>query len=481
MWWKIPIHCKTLLNIVGLPFVTKEKKRRYGFLFALALIWAVAIPATARGVDDGEKIAPLARRWLQDRLVVGLAIGIVKEGQSRVLGYGETVKGSGITPDGDTLYEIGSISKLFTSVLLASLVQSGDVTLNDPLQRYVPPSVTVPVYGGEPITLEHLATHTSGLPRMPDNFNPADPLNPYADYTVERMYGFLKGYTLKRPPGRYEYSNYAMGLLGYVLADHIGTTYERLLKDRICKPLGMSDTGIVLNREQKKRLAPPYNAALKPVRNWDIPALAGAGGIRSSVKDMIKFIEANLEKGPKPPSKALRFAQVKRHHMEDGLSMGLGWHFARDGVTLWHNGGTGGYHAWLAVSPDRGVGVVVLANTANMRLDEFEEQVTRIALGGEVKPPEPRKIVRVDPARLKSYTGYYVMTPEFGLTVTMVDDRLMVQATGQDGFPVYAASQTKFFYTVVDAEITFVCDKEGRAGKLILHQNGRDLEAFRKD
>jgi len=455
--------------------------RGYRFLLVFALIWAVAVPATSYGTDVQTKIDPFAHQLLQDRMVVGLVIGIVKGENSRVIAYGETIKGSGIAPDGNTLYEIGSISKVFTCVLLASLIQSDDVNLKDPLQKYLPPSVTVPVYDGKPITLEHLATHTSGLPRMPDNFEPGDSLNPYADYSVERMYAFLNGYELKRPPGQYEYSNFAMGLLGHVLADHMGTSYEKLLKDRICNPLGMNDTGIALNQEQEKRLAPPYNAALKPARNWDIPALAGAGAIRSSANDMIKFIKENLKKDSTPLSKAVRFAQVKRHTMENGLAMGLGWHFARDGATLWHNGGTGGYHGWLAISPDNGIGVVVLCNTANMRLDEFGEQVTRIALGQKVNPPEPRKIVQVDPTRLKLYTGYYAMTPEFGLTVTVEKGQLMVQATGQDRFPVFAASETNFFYKVVDAEITFVCNREGEVNKLILHQNGRDLEALRKD
>ncbi len=456
------------------------------------MICAAAIPPASHGFDpaavatlakpaDREKIDPFAHQLIEDKIVVGLVIGIVKDGQSQIITYGETIKGSGIAPDGDTLYEIGSVTKVFTGILLASLIQSDDVNLTDPLQKYLPPSVTAPVADGKPITLEHLATHTSGLPRMPDNFKPVDPLNPYADYTVEQMYGFLNGYELRRPPGQYEYSNYAMGLLGHVLAHHKGMTYEELLLDRIAKPLGMKDSGITLNEDQQKRLAPPYNAALKPTENWDIPALAGAGAIRSSANDMIKFINANLKKDHKPFSKALRFAQVKRHSMEDGLSMGLGWHLSRDGVILWHNGGTGGYHSWLAIAPERGIGVVVLTNTANMRLDEFGEQVTRIALGREVKPPQPRKTIEVDPTLLKSYTGYFAITPEFGLSVTVEKGRLMVQATDQNRFPVFAESKSKFFYKVVDAEITFVPDKSGQVNKLMLHQDGRDLEAFRKD
>ena len=468
------------------------RKRSWPFLFVFMMICAAAIPPASYGSDpavvatlaesaDKEKIDPFAHQLIKDQIVVGLVIGIVKDGQSQIITYGETIKGSGIAPDGNTLYEIGSVSKVFTGVLLASLIQSDDVNLRDPLQKYLPPSVTAPVADGKPITLEHLATHTSGLPRMPDNFKPADPLNPYADYTIEQMYLFLNGHELRRPPGQYEYSNYAMGLLGHVLAHHKGMTYEQFLLDRICEPLGMKDTRITLNEDQRKRLAPPYNAALKPAKNWNIPALAGAGAIRSSAGDMIKFIMANLKKDHEPLSQALRLAHVKRHSMEDGLSMDLGWHLARDGATLWHNGGTGGYHSWLAIAPDRGIGVVVLTNTANMRLDEFGEQMTRIALGREVKPPKPRKTIEVDPALLKSYTGNYAITPEFGLRVTVEKGRLMVQATGQDKFPVFPESNVRFFYKVVDAEITFVPNEEGQVNKLILHQDGRDMEAFRKN
>jgi serine-type D-Ala-D-Ala carboxypeptidase/endopeptidase len=457
------------------------QRRSRLFIFVFMLICVAALPDTSYGFHEKKRIDPLAKRLIQDQIVVGLVVGIVKEGGSRIIAYGETFRGSGVTPDGDTLYEIGSVSKVFTGVLLALLIRSGEVHPGDPLQTYLPASVKVPMTGGKPITLEHMATHTSGLPRMPDNFKPANPLNPYADYTVEQMLTFLNGHKLRRPPGQYEYSNFAMGLLGHVLASRADTPYEQLLVERICIPLGMNDTRINLNEEQQKRLSLPYDMALKPTLNWDIPALAGAGAIRSSVNDMIRFIKANLKKDDKPISPALRLSHMKRHAMEDGLSMGLGWHLARDGETLWHNGGTGGYHAWLAISPEHKVGVVVLANTANMRLDEFGEQVTRIALGREVKLPEPRKIVKVDPALLQSYAGFYVMTPEFGLSVTVENGHLTVQATGQDRFPVFPESQAKFFYKVVDAQITFVPNPGGRVNKLILHQGGRDLEAFRNN
>jgi CubicO group peptidase (beta-lactamase class C family) len=282
----------------------------------------------------------LARPLLEDGVAVGFVIGIVKDGQTQVIAYGETTKASGIAPTGDSVFEIGSISKVFTGVLLANMVQGGSMKLGDPVQQYLPASVQVPVADGAPITLEHLATHTSGLPRLPDNFTPTDASNPYADYTVAQMYAFLSGHKLRRPPGQYEYSNYAMGLLGHLLARQAGKTYEQLLIEQIGAPLGMHDTRIVLDENLRQRLAPPYNATLQPVKNWDLPTLSGAGGIRSTCHDLIKFIKANLARDEQPLTQALRLAHRTRHTMTDGLAIGLGWHIARDGVTRWHNGMT---------------------------------------------------------------------------------------------------------------------------------------------
>src|SRR5207244_13525353 len=171
------------------------------------------------------------------------------------------------------------------------------------------------VTDGTPITLEHLATHTSSVPRLPDNVTPTDASNPYADYTVAQMYAFLSGHTLRRPPGQYEYSNYAMGLLGHVLARHAGTTYEQLLIEHIGTPLGMHDTRIILDENLRQRLASPYNAALQPAKNWDLPTLPGAGGIRSTCHDLLKFIQANLAGDEQPLTPALRLAHGRRNPM----------------------------------------------------------------------------------------------------------------------------------------------------------------------
>ncbi|HTP63286.1 MAG TPA: serine hydrolase [Burkholderiales bacterium] len=448
---------------------------------ACALVLLAALPPAAHGLDLRPQIDPLARPLLEDGLVVGLVVGIVQDGQTQVIAYGETAKGSGIAPRGDTVYEIGSISKVFTSVLLASMVLEGRMKLDDPVQKYLPASVRVPVANGTPITLEHLATQSSGLPRMPDNFAPADASNPYADYSVAEMYAFLNGHALRRPPGRYEYSNYAMGLLGHVLALQAGETYEELLIERIAAPLGMRDTRVTLDVGQRRRLAPPYDASLRPERNWDFQALVGAGGIRSTCDDLLRFVEANLAADGQPLAQALQLAQRKRDAVKGGPAMGLGWHIAEDGVSLWHNGMTGGYHGWIAVAPGRGVGVVVLANTATMRVSELGNQVARVALGLDAAPLRRHRAIDVDPAVLAPFAGSYAVTPKFILTVTVEDGKLMVQATGQEKFQVFAESKTEYFYKVVDAQISFVPGSDGKTDKLILHQGGRDLEAVRQE
>ena len=446
-------------------------------VFSLLL---VAAPVAAAEPDLAAKITPLAQAVIDEEDAVGIVVGVVKAGQAHVWAFGETKRGGGEKPNDRTVYEIGSVSKAITGTLLADMVERKLVRLDDPAQRYLPDGVTMPVADDKPITLEHLATHTSGLPRLPSNMKPADARNPYADYTIDRMYDFLNSHKLRRPPGEHEYSNYAVGLLGQLLARKAGGDYESLLAERITKPLAMNDTRVALTDDMRRRLAPPYDASLDPDANWDLPALAGAGGIRSTAADMLKLIQAALAADDTPQRRALRRSFEKRMDLKNGQAMGLNWFIARDGVTRWHTGMTGGYSSWLSIVPKSGIGVVVLSNTATARTAELGEQVTQAAFGLEVKPRPGRKPVKVDPKILARYVGEYRLGLFFWLTVTMENDRLMVRATNQPKVPVFAESPTKFFYKVVDAQITFVADDKGDVEKLILHQNGADHEARRE-
>ena len=457
----------------------------------IVLLAAQAAPA----LDLAEQIDPPARPLIEDDAVVGMVIGVFKDGRRQFLAYGEVERGSKQSPDADTVYEIGSVSKVLTGVLLADLAERGRVKPDDPLAALLPDGVAPPEPVEEPITLLHLATHTSGLPRLPGNWKPADNENPYADYSLQSMHEFLGECKLRRGPGRYEYSNYGTALLGQLLAARESKSYEALLDERICRPLAMNDTRLKLDDRLRRRLAPPYTADLKPTKNWELGVFAGAGGVRSTCRDMLRFAEAGLDavKAAEEDAgddldraagggldAALRRAQVKRHDMKNGRAMAFGWHIAADGVTRWHNGMTGGYHAWLAVNSEFNVGVAVLANTATMKVTQLGEQVTRIACGVSVKPPARRKEVEVDAATLQKYVGFYELTPQFGLDVTLADARLYVQATGQPKAAVFAESPKKFFYKIVDAQITFHTNDHGRVDELTLHQFGRDMKAKRK-
>jgi D-alanyl-D-alanine-carboxypeptidase/D-alanyl-D-alanine-endopeptidase len=447
----------------------------------LVTSFLLTVSVNGYAVDLQPEIDPLVKQLLAEDMAVGMVVGIYKEGETQVIGYGETEKDTGTTPDGDTVYEIGSASKVFTGALLADMIERGRVKLSNPMQMYLPQATKEQLKNPTHIIFEHLVTHTSGLPVLPDNIQPADVMNPYADYSFKQIFSFLKDHKLRRDPGEYEYSNFGMGLLGVLLASREKSTYEELLVERIAKPCGMDDTSVKLSDKQRKRLATPYDAALQPAKNWDFPTLAGAGGIRSTTNDMLKFVAANLADDDKPLTKALQLTHEKRHAMPDGQSIGLAWHIAPDGITRWHNGMTGGYASWVAVVPERKVGVVILSNTATMKITELGQQITLIALGEKVEPPKPAPVVQVAPELLQKYVGDYAITPQFVLAVTLEDGKLMVQATGQPKFRVYSESETKFSLKVVDAQITFAGDKNGKAEMLILHQDGANQVAMRQN
>ncbi|MBA3484837.1 MAG: beta-lactamase family protein, partial [Pirellulales bacterium] len=177
-------------------------------------VFSMLTASSTYALDLRAKIDPLAQPLIDDGQAVGFIVGIYHNGKTQIIGYGETEKGSGDKPTGRTVYEIGSATKAITGVLLADMVRRGEVKLDDPLQLYLPEDVKLKLFEDKPITLEQVATHTSGLPRLAGNMKPADTTNPYADYTPELMHAFLGEHKIDRAPGKYEYSNLAMGMLG---------------------------------------------------------------------------------------------------------------------------------------------------------------------------------------------------------------------------------------------------------------------------
>ena len=438
--------------------------------------------AFAAVVSDADIRAILADRIDAQHQGVGIVVGVIDPTGRRVVAYGKTAK-DGKPVDANTVFEIGSVTKVFTSLLLADMVNRGEVTLTDPVSKFLPPNVKMPERGGKKITLVDLATHTSGLPRLPSNFNPKDPANPYADYTVTQLYEFLATVQLTRDIGsKYEYSNLGGGLLGHALARRAGTDYETLVRTRILQPLAMKSTAITLSKAMKDRLAIGHDAALQPVSNWDLPTLAGAGALRSTANDLLTFVGANLglQTSPLASSMASMLA-TRRPTSVPGLDIALGWHIStrNEHEIIWHNGGTGGYRTWIGFDPKSRTGIVVLSNTSTAAgVDDIGAHLLDPAIP-LIQPPKQRHEVKIDPAVLDRYAGRYELAPTFVITVTRDGDHVFAQATGQPNFEIFAEDDRNFFYKVVDAQITFVVDATGRATSLVLHQNGANVPGKR--
>jgi serine-type D-Ala-D-Ala carboxypeptidase/endopeptidase len=471
---------------------TLKLSRNPLFRKLLTVISSVAVPlrfAPAQSVPVSSPPSEAEiRQMLVDRIdvqhqSVGIVVGIIGPEGRRMIAYGHLDKGDARPLNGDTIFEIGSETKVFTALLLADMVERGEVSLDDPVSKYLPASVKMPERNGRQITLIDLATHTSGLPRLPSNMSSKDPGNPYADYSVDQLYEFLSGYKLTRDIGsQYEYSNLGGGLLGHVLALRAGMSYEALVKSRICVPLGMKSTGITLTPEMKERLAVGHDPATNPAKNWDLPTLAGAGALRSDANDMLTFIAANLDyiKSPLAPAMAAML-KVRRPTGQPGLEIALGWHIttANGKEIVWHNGGTGGYRSYMGFDPKARVGVVLLSNAGTPAgVDDIGRHLLD-ASAPLAAPPKEHKQVAVDPKLFDSYVGKYQMTPNFILTVTREGDHLFIQATNQPKFEIYPEGDRDYFLKVVDAQITFITGDKAPATELILHQNGRDQHAKR--
>jgi len=435
---------------------------------------ALASTISLRAADIAEIRSIMANR-VENGKAVGIVAGIIDEKGRQVVAAGKISPDGTQAPDGDTVYEIGSVTKVFTSLILADMIEKGEVKPDDPVSKLLPATVKVPSRNGRQITLLDLSMQVSGLPRLPDNLKPADPGNPYADYDAAKLYDFLSRYTLTRDPGeKYEYSNLAVGLLGHALALKAGISYEELLRRRIFAPLGMTSTSIALSEAQKKRLAPGYNAALKPVKNWDFGVLAGCGAVRSTVNDMLKFVAANLELTDTPLKAAMRrMRSVKKETDMPGVEIGMAWHtFTKfDTLIWWHNGGTYGYRSFVGFNPAKKEGVVILCNTF-LDNDDLGRHILESRYPvATFEKQAPRNEIQVDAAVLERYVGEYELTPAFKIAVTREGVRLFVQATGQPRFEIFAQSESEFFLKVVDAQIAFL--KDG----LVLHQGGMDQKA----
>ena len=424
-------------------------------LFPVVLLVLICPALAAESESPADGIGKLVSPLLESEVIHGLAVGVHKDGKTWRFAYGKLPAGA------DSVFEIGSITKVFTGYLLADLVRYGTVRLDQPVRELLPEGTVVPKQGDREITLLDLATHRSGLPRMPSNFAPKDRRNPYADYDEARLFAYLKTARLLAEPGTKKlYSNLGMGLLGHALARKCGTTYEQLLAKRIAGPMRLGSTGITLTEGMKKRLAPGYNADLGRESNWDLNALAGAGAIRSTVGDMLTFLAAHFES-------------------KDGVpDLRLAWQTSKPG-TVWHNGQTGGYHSVAIVVPEQKVAVVVLADTASKHIDDLGGRILRHLMGQKVEPQEVPKPVKVEAKVLETYVGRYRYPPDIVFIVSRDERGLLVQMPDQPKRRLHALSEMRFTLRVAPIRLDFEKNAKGEVTGVLVTQVGRQVRAPR--
>lgn len=310
-------------------------------------------------------IEKTVKDYMQSPQNCGLSIGIYKDGKEYFYNYGEVKRDSKVMPTNASIFEIGSISKTFCGILLAQAISEKKVSLNDDIRKYLPEKKykNLEMYEA-PIQLVHLANHTSGLPRVPENIDAQpnyDPMNPYKNYSKEMIFNYLEKITLSSEPGKNcEYSNLGMALLGVILEKVYNKSFEELVKEKIATPFAMKNTGINLSDEQQKLFTTGYNSNGMETPHWDLGNMAAAGGIRSNTNDMLLYLEQNM----KESNEALKLAHQSTFN--NGSNVALSWHLlkTKQGNNLiWHNGGTYGYSSFCGFIKEKNSAVVVLSNS----------------------------------------------------------------------------------------------------------------------
>jgi len=439
------------------------------------------------------KIDSIVRPAFESERTVGIIVGVAEGNRTFFIGYGSTNLGGGKIPDENTIFEIGSVTKAFTGIMLAKKVLEHKVALDDPVRKLLPAYFRIPGFGSKEITLLDLSTHYSGLPRIPTNMNLEHIVNPYKNYTGYKMREFLAGYQLPREPGTvWEYSNLGVGLLGYALGVKSNTTYKRMVLSEICAPLNLKDTRFSLNEERLSRFAQGYNADLEKTAHWDFDVIAPAGGLRSTASDMLKFASTHLkDNGTLSQAMTMATGPYRKSGIPDN-DMGLGWIIMHKGGfdILWHNGGTGGFSSFIAINKAKKVSLIVLSNTSaatSSVVDDIAGSIMKCLLGLPYEIPKWPKEVKIDPNLLDTYTGNYELSskgdqPSSGttenvrLTLTREANRIVFSQNRKVIYKVYSESETQFFAKLIPLTVTFSKGKTDRAVRMTIRADKEESE-----
>ena len=414
----------------------------------------------------------LQQRIEVEKRDVGIVVGIVDEHGSSIVSCGKLDNGNDLEVNGDTVFDIRSMTCTFTGLLLQDMIQRGEMKLEDPVAKYLPKSVKMPTRNGKQITLRHLVAETSGIESAISNLDPKRADNPLADYTVEKMYAFLSGYKLTCDPGaKHEHGGVAMGLLGDVIALKAGTNYESLVVDRICRPLKMDSTRFTLTPELKARFATGHNQFGYAVPTVDLGVLMPLGGLRSTANDMLKFISANLGLMPSALTPLMK---------KNMVNMG----FDPQGSGIIHlSGGGFGFRSYACFDKTRRRGVVVLSNVFNSEDYNDVRYLGNLLLESEWQLNQRPQETKISSQVYSSYVGQYQRSPDSArsqpaIGIRREGDRLFAQAIGLELPPnaeFLPQSETRFFERLSGIPITFSRNAKGAVIGLTAHCRGNEF------
>jgi len=461
--------------------------RNVFFILLLASAkWAAASPPTPILADEAIR-QMLSTRVDVQKQATGIVVGVIDSKGPHIISYGTMGLNDKRSVNGDTVFDIGSITKVFTALLLADMAQRGELRLDDPAAKYLDAKrVKVPERAGKQITLADLATHTAGLPLRPSNLVSKDPNDKYRGYTADLMYECLSSFALPTDIGtKYEYSNLGYGLLGHVLEKRMGATYSELVESRITQPLEMKDTRIDPTPAMKSRMAVGYNHELTPIPNeWRFGVLQSAGAFSSTANDVLKFLAAFLGYKQVPLLPAMRsMLDIRRPGgMQPSTQIALAWNVYIDGgqEVVWKNGSVGGYRSFIGFDPKVRIGVVALANAQTaVGADDIGLHLLDERIPVDLHIPKPHKEISLRPEILDRYTGRYQFSPTDIMTVTREGNHLVGQLLDGQRFEMFAEGECDFFMKIADAQVTFESSGERPAKVAVWHQGGQDQRGAR--
>lgn len=420
-------------------------------ILPLAAGIALAVSCSVHASDDATLSALVDQRLANDRTGACMAVAVLDKGAvSRAFRCAKA--GDAARIGADSAFEIGSVSKTMTSTLLAELILQGKGSLDDPLSAWLPEGTAVPEFEGQPILLRHVVTHTSGLPALPSRMGTPNPANPYAALTPDDLLASLGDASLSRAPGtQFEYSNFASMVLSLAVARRAGVDFETLLRQRLFEPLGMKGAHVGLaRRPEGVRAAGGHTANGLPTPAWTFAGdLAGVGGVRATLDDMVRYVQANLDPSATPLAEAIELAQTP---LSEQPPMAMNWMLlpVAGRTVLVHEGGTGGFSSFVSVDREAQRGVVILSDTSWSAVGNLGSLGLHL-VDASFPLGKPRVVEAPPQALLDGLVGEYQLQSAMKISLRQRDGTLFAQAEGQPEFALGYDSEGDFFPSVVDA------------------------------